>query len=337
MREKFTIANITVEPGAVQHGRWQVAESYDNSPVEIPIAVINGVNDGPCVWVQCAVHGDEYVGVAAIQELLKNVDPQQLSGIIVALPWVNVLAFRAGARMAPQDGMDMNRVYPGQSIDQAMHLFAHTELVIHEIFQEMKKADVILDLHDGGRMGRMSPYIQYFTTGEEVDRRSRDLAFASGMDIIWESPPGFVEKKAPGSVGTVTTGMGIPTLTIEIGGEGRIPADDVRRMYLSVDNILKKLQMIPGEIQPHGADQKLVVRQGNWLRPKRGGVFVGYVTPGQLVKKGDLICDVRDPFGQVIEELVAPIDGVVIGIRTYGIIASGQYAGNVAEVIPADS
>jgi hypothetical protein len=330
----MTIANISAAPGEIAKGFWEVAEAYDNSAIEIPIAIVNGKKEGPVVWIQNAVHGDEYVGIGAIHEFMRSVNPEILAGAVVVLPWINPLAFRNGARMAPQDGMDMNRVYPGKPIDEAMHLFAHTEIVVHKLFSEIQRvADVILDLHDGGWMGQMSAYIQYFATGKEVDRRSRDIAMASGMDIIWESPGGFVEKKAPGSIGTASTPMGIPTLTIEIGGEGRLKRHWVARMYRAVDNILRHLDVVPGEPEPHGWSEKLYVRQGNWLRPERGGVYVSHVEAGQQVEQDALIAEVRDPFGETIEQLRAPVGGVVIGMRTYGTIASGQYAGNVAEVV----
>jgi predicted deacylase len=333
MKEAVRIAGIEAQPGTIVKGWWEMAELYDNSKVEIPIAIVNGADDGPKVWMQCSVHGDEYVGVVAIQEILRSIDPNHVSGLIVALPWVNVLAFRAGERMAPQDGMDMNRVFPGKSMEDAMHIFAHTELVVDRLFAEIKDFHAVLDLHDGGWMGCMSPYTQYFSVGQEVDERSRKMAIASGMDIVWESPPGFVEKKAPGSVGTVTTPMGIPTMTIEIGGEGRVKPEDIGRMKASVENILKFLHVIPGEPARHGREEPQFVRQGHWLRPRRGGIYLPKATAGEMVKKGDLVGEIRDPFGETIETILAPHDGVVIGMRTYGTIATGQYAGNVAKVV----
>jgi predicted deacylase len=196
-------------------------------------------------------------------------------------------------------------------------------------------ADVILDLHDGGWMGCMSAYIQYFATHPEVDAKARAIAFVSGMDIIWESPAVFVDDKAPGSVGTASSPLGIPTLTMEMGGEGRVPAEHVERMYRGLDNILRHLGVLPGEPQPHGWPEKLCVRQGNWLRARRGGAYVCLVQPGQRVSKGELLAEVRDAFGETVERIVAPVDGVVIGMRTYGNIATGQYAGNVAEIVPS--
>jgi uncharacterized protein len=328
-----TVGGVGAQPGSVARGLWRLAESYDGSPVEIPVAVLNGAADGPVVWIQGAVHGDEYVGIGAIHRLIRNLDVDRLAGAVVAVPIVNVLALRAGSRAAPQDGLDMNRAYPGVPLDHAMHLFSHTEWVVHGLFEEIRRhAAAMLDLHDGGWMGRMSAYVQYFATRPDIDARARLLAEASGMDIVWETPAGFVEKKAPGSVGTATAALGIPTLTLEVGGEGRRPEHDVNRMYLAITNILKCLGMVQGDIEQHGREAKRFVRAGHWLRPRRGGIYVPHAQPGNAVAKGDLVAEVLDAFGELREELRAPVDGIIIGMRTYGVIASGQYGGNVAAV-----
>jgi len=340
LRKALTVGPVTAEPGRVAKGFWKISELYDGSSVEIPIAVVNGKEDGQVVWVQSTVHGDEYVGTHAIQRMLAAVDPEKVKGAIIAIPWLNVLAYRWGERGAPQDGMDMNRIWPGKPLETCMHIFAHSEVLVDTVYKAIKDcADVVLDLHDGGWMGTMSAYIQYYysSTHAETSRKARAIAHASGMDILWESPADFVDEKAPGSIGTAMMGLDIPTLTVEIGGEGRCPDHQVTRMKLAVENVLRHLKVCPGEPQPHpgAAERKLFVRQGHWLRPKRGGSYYPAVSPGDIVKKGDLIAEVKDAFGRTVERMTAPTDGVVIGMRTFGAIATGQYAGNVSVLVPS--
>ncbi len=333
MKTDLTIAGITAAPGTKATGWLQVAELYDGSPVNIPVVVLNGRGEGPCLWIQSAAHGDEYIGIGAIHRLLETADPASLNGAVVILPWVNPLALRAGTRGASQDGMDMNRVYPGKPMSEAMHLFAHTEMVVYRIFELAKaNADVVVDLHDGGRMGIMSSYIQYYTMGTEVDAKARAIAYASGMDIVWESPPAFVSEKAPGSFGTAAMPLGIPTLTMEYGGEGRLPEHYVARTHDGLERILRHLGILGGT-SPALTHEQLFVRKGNWLRPARGGIFTPIAEAGARIAKGSMMGVVRDAFGTVVEELKAPVDGVVIGMRTYGVIATGEYAGNVAAIV----
>lgn len=180
----------------------------------------------------------------------------------------------------------------------------------------------------------MSAYVHYYATGQEIDKKTRSLALAAGMDIVWESPAQSTGDRAPQSIGTVSTFAGIPTLTMEMGGEGRIPEAHVERMYRGLDNILRYLKVLSGDPQPHGWPEKLFVGRGNWLRARRGGAYYCLVEPGQRVQRGTVLAEVRDAFGETVEQIVAPVDGVVIGMRTYGNIATGQYAGNVVEIVP---
>jgi predicted deacylase len=331
VKETLSVGTATAEPGCVGYGGLPVGELYDGSPIVVPVAVVNGLRDGPVVWIQNAVHGDEYVGLGAIHRLLDEIDLAAVSGALVLIPVLNVQAFRAGSRMAPQDGMDMNRVWPGHSMERAMHLWAHSELVVHRVFAEITAhASHVIDLHDAGWMGLMSPYVSYHTTSAVPAADLRALAASTGMDIVWESGEAFVTEKAPGSIGTRTGPTGLPTLTLEAGGEGRLHQEPVERVAQALLNALRHLRVLPGT-PAHNPRQRFVVK-GNWIRPLRGGILYTGVRPLQQVRRGDLIGTVRDLFGRVVEELHAPVDGIIIGARTYGVVATGQYFCNVGEL-----
>jgi len=340
MRKDIIIHDLCAKPGEMVKGFVKISELFDGSPVNVPVAIINGLEDGECLWVQSAIHGDEYVGVHAIQKMLREIDPRQVRGAIIAVPFVNVQAFRWGKRGALQDGMDGNRVWPGKPLETCMHIDGHTEILVHEMFNILKEhATVALDLHDGGYMGRMSSYIQYFVNKNHAAActRCREIAEASGCDIIWESPADFVDEKAPGSIGTATMLYDIPTLCMEIGGEGRVQPYELTRMHLGLMNIIRFLGILPGELaaHPNAMPKKLYAYRGHWCRPRRGGTYECLVEPAQLVKKGEPIARVYGPFGDLVEEMTAPCDGIIIGNRSYGAIATGHYGVNVTELIDA--
>jgi hypothetical protein len=309
-----------------------VGELYDGSPIAVPVCVYNGVNDGPVLWIQCAVHGDEYVGVAAVHRLLDALTPAELSGAVVMLPALNIQAFRAGGRMATQDGMDMNRIWPGAPIERAMHLWAHSELVVDTVFHELRpKATHVIDCHDGGGMGRMSAFAIYNMHSSINAEAYRAYARATGLDMVWEIGEETASEKFPGGLGAKAASVGIPTLTVEAGGEQRIHAHAVDRLYATFDNTLKHLKMIPGTPTPNPT--QIRVGRASWIRANRGGVLYVEVEPLQRVKQGDRVGVIRDLFGQVVEELKAPGTGIVIGTRTLGVVATGQYILNVGEPI----
>jgi hypothetical protein len=330
-RDLITIGTATASPGHRSYGQLKVAELHDSSPVEIPVAIVNGREEGPVLWIQNAVHGDEYVGLGAIQRLLKELNPETLRGTVIAIPVVNILAYRARQRSAPQDGVDMNRIWPGKPLSKAMQLQAHTEIVVDRLFGHIRDyADYIVDCHDGSTIASMAPYVAYFSGAPDWERASRELAIASGMTIVWRTESGFVAEKFPGSLKVEMVKLNTPGVTLEMGGQGRLDEVDVARMHLALRNMLFHLKMVDGNVTI--PEEQIFVSKGNWLRPSVGGVFWPNVKPLQRVKAGELFATVTDLFGQVKERLLAPADGVIIGIRTAATTASGEYAGNVGVI-----
>lgn len=327
MAAEMKIGTATAIPGEIVFGEIPVAEINDGTPISVPVAIVSGTRPGPCLWIQNAVHGDEYVGLGAIQKLLSTVDPSELQGTIVAIPVLNIMAYRAGSRMAPQDGLDMNRTWPGEPMQTAMHLWAHTELVCHEVITYIRRyANAVLDVHDAGWMGVMTPYAAYYTGGDIADQ-VRELAFASGMTLIWETQSAWVAEKVPGSIKTQMGKANIPSVTLEVGGEGRLNLADVDRMYLSLLNSARHLGLLPGTVEIPEPQQR--VTKGHWLRACKGGVLWTYAERNKQVKQGELLAETKDLFGRTVEEFRSPADGVILGFRTFGTVATGQYVMNV--------
>ena len=78
--EPISIGTARGVRGQTVRGSLKVAEAADGSPVALPIAIVTGAKPGPVVWVQAAAHGDEYGGPRALQEVVKGLDPQAMSG-----------------------------------------------------------------------------------------------------------------------------------------------------------------------------------------------------------------------------------------------------------------
>lgn len=55
-----------VKPGEKRHIRYEIGETYLGDPVEIPVTISNGVEDGPTVFMTAGIHGDELNGVKVL-------------------------------------------------------------------------------------------------------------------------------------------------------------------------------------------------------------------------------------------------------------------------------
>ena len=72
-----------------------------------------GNQPGKTLVVTAGVHGDEYVGIQAVRELLAQLSPGELSGQVIFVPVVNAGGFFAGTYLVPEDGENLNRCFPG--------------------------------------------------------------------------------------------------------------------------------------------------------------------------------------------------------------------------------
>ncbi|MCA3844223.1 MAG: succinylglutamate desuccinylase/aspartoacylase family protein, partial [Burkholderia sp.] len=68
----------------------------------IPIASIRN-GDGPVALVMAGNHGDEYEGQIIVSQLMREIEPEMVSGQLILLPMANFPAADAGLRVSPLD------------------------------------------------------------------------------------------------------------------------------------------------------------------------------------------------------------------------------------------
>lgn len=329
---ELTVGTAVARRGERSDGALVVARLADASPVAIPVAVLHGARPGPCLWVQSGVHGNEFVGMGAMHRLLRRLDPRDMAGSAVFVPTANIMAYRILARSALQDGVDMNRIWPGAPVGTARHVSAHTEIVAHQLFQYIDTvADAVLDCHTGGWPNIMAPWAAYVQqNGNPIARDAERLAMSTGLEVVWRRKESFMRDKVQGSIMTLLTDRGKPVVVLESGGEGRIDPDTLAYMERAVENCLKVLGITPG--LPEVPRQPRLVVEGHWLRASEGGMWRRRAELLTEVRHGELIGEITDLIGKVLEQVRAPADGIIIGIRTLAICNSGEYLGNVSQL-----
>ena len=120
----------------------------------IPVTVFVGPRAAPGRGVVAigSTHGDEYEGPAAIKHLLHELREEEVLGRIILIPVLNVVAFNAGRRDTPDDGVNLNRAFPGRADGTITSRIA--DFVTRVVFPQVH---VVLDLHAGGEVARFSP------------------------------------------------------------------------------------------------------------------------------------------------------------------------------------
>src|SRR5512143_2429209 len=98
-KKTFELEGISAAPGTLAKGFIKVGEFWDSSPVNMPVMILNGAGEGPTVYMQSAVHGNEVVGTEAIKRVMTSLDPKKVNGTIIGIPVVNVPAYLQNARV----------------------------------------------------------------------------------------------------------------------------------------------------------------------------------------------------------------------------------------------
>lgn len=318
------VGTAVAEPGAVAHGVIAVGERPGGGRMDTPVIVVNGARPGPTLWIDGALHGDEPEGPLALLKLLGGLDPAHLAGCLVAVPAVNVGAFEAAERGNPRDTFtyDLNRIYPGRPDGYL------TERAAWAHAQELKRvADFEINIHSGGGHSYLSETI-FYTDG---DNASLELAQAMGPTwrLLLRS---FLPKGSPPAV---MGEIGKAAITVELGGRCRtLPAeiDQVATMLADAfRNVMQHYGMLAGQAQY--AERWLTGRQHAVLAG-RSGLYIA--DPGvafqQPVTKGAVLARIVDLYGVELEQIRAPVDGMVFGLRSLNTVQTGDWCCFFAEI-----
>jgi predicted deacylase len=304
LSEAFGIGDIKAARGEKKTGYVKVGETAV-ATINIPLAIVNGVKPGPVLCLSGGVHGAEYSSIEAVIRVLRQLDPSKLSGTLLIVPVLNMTAFETrGAQggmstpfQCPIDGMNLNRIFPGNPEGSMSYQIAAAFMS-----QIVSKADYYIDCHGGDLNEELTSYIVAAESGDaEKDRITKEVLAASfDCDVlsITHTRGGSIEAAAK---------MGKPCIIIEAGGYGRLIEETVQLIVNGITNVMKRLQMIEGSPSPR---RKQKIRQRWNVYVTRGGIC--YTPPlATRVKKGDKVVEVRNIFGELLETVNSPIDGVI--------------------------
>ncbi|WP_170372550.1 succinylglutamate desuccinylase/aspartoacylase family protein [Ruegeria arenilitoris] len=322
-RQPFTIGRATVAPGSRLTVDLPVSVLSDHTPVTMSAHVVHGRQDGPTVFVSGGVHGDEVIGVEIIRRLLRAPNLATLKGTLIAVPIVNAFGFINHSRYLP-DRRDLNRVFPGSENGSLASRLAH--LFMTEI---VARSDLGIDLHSAAIHRTNYPQIRI----SPDNPRTKELASVFGAPIVIQSP------LRDGSLRGAAKAQGKDILLYEAGEGLRLDELSIRAGLAGILRVLRHMGMVPAKriSKPKAAPQ--FCSSSKWLRAPMGGILRIYKADGELVRKGDLLGAVSDPFGEAREDIIAPFDGLIVGRAVMPVVNEGDavfHLGRVGSVEKAE-
>jgi predicted deacylase len=301
-------------PRSTNTGGW--------SGLHVPIGVVAG-GEGPTALVVGGVHGDEPEGQVAALGLLAELRPEDVRGRLLVVPCASPEASRAYERLWPT-GENLNRVFPGAPDGTPAEQLA--DVFTRALFP---RADVVVDLHSGGRSGLCPPWSEMHLVDDPAQRR----AMLEAM-LAWNTDVHFVYVDVAGSgllVGEAER-QGKLVVSTELGGGGHVTAAVHRVAARGLRNVLRHAGLLAGEVETRaslGLEPARILRAteaDDYVFAPEAGLWETFVDPGERVEPGQPVGRLwfverpeRPP-----ETVTAPTGGVVCVVRAIATTGQGD-------------
>jgi len=356
------LGSARARPGEKAWGQLSVRQR--GKGVRLAAAVVNGAQPGPHAVLLANQHGCELTGFEAIRRLVEGLDPAKLRGTVFALPAMNPRAAMLGEQCWPEEqhtkllkaygagpykgvagdyrtAYNMNWLWPGRR-DGSLAQRAVFEVWNRAVTAPHRRADLLVDLH---AFDVLSP-----TAVFAEDDAATALGVASGVPYVVKTRFANhktirVETHTVVSSNTACRAVGIPSITIEFSGQRAIFPACLGQGRTALSNLLKHVGILAGE--PDLPERTYILdpwrnqfEDRKYARPsyiahsaEHAGLVVRHKRHYDRVKKGELVCEVADPYtGRIVERGCAGMSGMLYGLCGLGTCARGDALFTVSTV-----
>lgn len=300
----------------------------------IPITVLVGAHAKPGRGILAigSTHGDELEGPIAIKHLLREIRLEEVTGRILLIPVLNGMAFRANRRESPDDGVNLNRAFPGNARGSVTYRLA--DLVTRFIFPQVH---VVLDIHAGGEVARFPQTANIHQMSDPAQYRAmQETARGFGTKFIMQYQnltsgllTGLAEEMGKISVGTeMGWGRSLQVAGVSMAKQGVLTAA-VRQGQMRGD---------PPPNRHYAPSEQLLVdtsHPSSNMLAEFEGHFEPSVELGQKVTSGQRVGWLHD-FNRLDDapvELIAPHDGYIICQAWGARVIQGQVITQIGRVL----
>jgi len=312
------IRGIVAEFGQRAQGFVTIGEAA-SGPIQFPLVILNGVEDGPTLCLTSGVHATEYAPIDAVMRIVQSIDPTKLRGALLAVPVVNMRMFdsRTGF-VSPLDGLNLNKVAPGRADGSISEILA--KVLLDEV---IGAAGYHIDLHAGDLGEMLLPFAGYALTGNrELDAEGEALARLYSPKLIsLADSSGTIPPFADG-ICFAATRRGVVSIFAESGGNGTLEEADVRVHVDGVTNVMRYLRMIDGA--PAADGPRVAARDRKVVRATRAGLLRLRVQIGDELRAGQEVAEVCNVFGEVVESVRSSGDGIAGLVWAHKVVNTGD-------------
>jgi predicted deacylase len=275
----------------------------------VSVIVAKGARPGKRITLTSGVHGDEMSSVHTVQTIMNRLNPQTMSGTVMAVLDIARPAMESMQRRWPSSGrgqelIDMNREWPGN--EQG---FSAVSRQAGLVFNRLLKpnSDLAIDFHTG-------------TTGLDAaalhigDMRIpevKTMMMLYPVAVIWDNPV------YPSVLHNAYVAAGIPCFTPEIGAARRLDLAIIPIFVEGTLNVFKHYGVMPGAIGRTARDTNVYIgKNAIPVITTQGGFIELLVQMDATVTAGQKVAIQRNAFGEILAEYTSPVRGRIGSLRS---------------------
>ncbi|HNT29440.1 MAG TPA: succinylglutamate desuccinylase/aspartoacylase family protein [bacterium] len=307
-------------------------KGIDQSTRRLPFLMADSGQSGPVICLTAAIHGDEVTGTAVIHKIFKRFEKDPLrSGIIYGFPILNPTGFEAISRRDIYGGEDLNRAFPGKEYGNTAERHAW---IIGQNIRNFKP-DYVIDLHTDSFNSIIYTIVDYIDGEKHQKTFARSVTLAAQLGITW-----VVDTEETGGYDPATclTGYliarGIPAVTVELGAPFVVMEPAKHYAVDAIWQFLAGLGMIAGQLKQHiGILPKRALAATRHIYTQSSGIVEYKVTAGQKITRGQTLGRVKNVFGETIETITAPVNGLLLSHEDQSVTFPGMELFTLAEEV----
>jgi predicted deacylase len=247
-----------------------------------------------------------------------------VTGRLILIPCLNPPAANAATRLSPLDGRNFNRCFPGNPCGSPSEMLAH---YLSSILFPM--ADIVIDLHSGGRSAKFLPCAHMHLVPDLEQRESMILAteaFLTDYTFLYTDVAGS------GLLPSEAERQGKIVITTELGGGEPVLASVHRVCQRGLRNVLIHCKALRGQVQTRST---LGLAPARWVQAldradyrfvPESGLYENCVDLGEEVRAGDTLGMVH--FLEQPERSPIPVaahaDGILVSNRVPSLVGQGD-------------
>lgn len=285
--------------------------------------VVRGYRFGKGESAACilgAIRGNEVQQMYVCSQLIRELKELEANGCIntgkkiLVIPVVNSLSLNIGKRFFSVEDVDINREFPGMDNGDTASRIAY------EIFDEIKEYTYGIQLTSFYMTGEFVPHVRMMETGYQ----NTSLANLFGLPYV------VVRKPSPLDTKTLNYNWQNDTtaaFSLYTNKNDTIDEASAEQAVSAILRFLTRMGIIRYESHSGYISHVLVEKDLTDVHVEKGGIFRGLVKPGEFVRYGYPIAEIRDPYeGYIRQAVIAPTSGIVFFAHTESLIAQGDMA-----------